>query len=51
MRTAPPYVVARAYLLGKPENPDTPDVIETPENQPVDLVFQTHMTEKSDTAW
>ena len=51
LRTAPPYVVARAYLLGKPENPDRPDVIETPENQPVDLVFQAHMTEKSDTAW
>ena len=51
LRTAPPYVVARAYLLGKPENPDRPDVIETPENQPVDLVFQAHKTEKSDTAW
>jgi len=51
LRTAPPYVVARAYLLGKPENPDRPDVIETPENQPVDLVFQAHKTEKSDTTW
>lgn len=51
LKTAPPYVVARAYLLGKPENPERPDVIETPENQPVDLVFQAHKTEKSDTAW
>ncbi|MEL6440001.1 MAG: oleate hydratase [Cyanobacteria bacterium J06621_8] len=51
LKTAPPYVVARAYLLGKPENPDRPDVIETPENQPVDLVFQAHKTEQSDTAW
>lgn len=51
LKTAPPYVVARAYLHGKPENPDRPDVIETPENQPVDLVFQAHKTEKSDTAW
>lgn len=51
LRTSPPYVVARAYLLGKPENPDRPDVIETPENQPVDLVFQAHKTEKSDAAW
>lgn len=51
LRTAPPYVVARAYLLGKPENPDRPDVVETPENQPVDLVFQAHKTEQSDTAW
>ena len=51
LRTAPPYVVARAYLLGKPENPDRPDVVETPENQPVDLVFQAHKTEKSDTTW
>lgn len=51
LKTAPPYVVARAYLLGKPENPDRPDVIETPENQPVDLVFQAHKTEKSDATW
>lgn len=51
LRTSPPYVVARAYLHGKPENPDRPDVIETPENQPVDLIFQAHKTEKSDTAW
>ncbi|MEM6612227.1 MAG: oleate hydratase [Cyanobacteria bacterium P01_C01_bin.72] len=51
LKTAPPYVVVRAYLLGKPENPDRPDVVETPENQPIDLVFQAHMTEKSDTAW
>lgn len=51
MRTSPPYVVARAYLLGQPENPDRPDVIETPENQPVDLVFQAHKTEASEKAW
>ena len=51
LQTAPPYVVARAYLLDKPENPNRPDVIETPENQPVDLVFQAHKTEQSDTAW
>ncbi|MEM8832873.1 MAG: oleate hydratase, partial [Cyanobacteria bacterium P01_G01_bin.19] len=51
LRVAPPYVVARAYLSGKPENPDRPDVIETPENQPVDLVFQAHKTEKSDKTW
>ena len=51
MRTAPPYVVARAYLLGKPNNPDRPDMVETPENQPVDLIFQAHKTEKSYTAW
>jgi hypothetical protein len=51
MRTAPPYVVARAYLLGKPNNPNRPDVVETPENQPVDLIFQAHKTEQSDRAW
>ena len=51
MKTSPPDVVARAYLLGKPNNPDRPDVIETPQNQPVDLIFQAHKTEKSDADW
>ena len=51
MKTSPPDVVARAYLLAKPNNPDRPDVIETPQNQPVDLIFQAHKTEKSDADW
>ncbi len=51
LRTSPPYIVARAYLLGEPENPHLPDVIETPENQLIDLVFQAHKTEKNEAAW
>jgi uncharacterized protein with NAD-binding domain and iron-sulfur cluster len=51
IKIAPPYVVARAYFLQKPNNPSLPDVIETPENQPVDLVFQPHKTEKKEALW
>jgi carotenoid phi-ring synthase / carotenoid chi-ring synthase len=51
IQIAPPYIVARAYFLQKPNNPDLPDVIETPENQPVDLVFQPHKTEKQEAEW
>jgi carotenoid phi-ring synthase / carotenoid chi-ring synthase len=48
---AAPYIVARAYFLAQPHNPDLPDVVETPENQPVDLVFQPHKTEKQEAEW
>jgi uncharacterized protein with NAD-binding domain and iron-sulfur cluster len=51
IQIAPPYIVARAYFLAKPNNPDLPDVVETPENQPVDLVFQPHKTEKREAKW
>jgi carotenoid phi-ring synthase / carotenoid chi-ring synthase len=51
IKIAPPYIVARAYFLQKPNNPDLPDVVETPENQPVDLVFQPHKTEKQEAKW
>jgi carotenoid phi-ring synthase / carotenoid chi-ring synthase len=51
VQIAPPYIVARAYFLQKPNNPDLPDVVETPENQPVDLVFQPHKTEKQEAKW
>jgi carotenoid phi-ring synthase / carotenoid chi-ring synthase len=51
IKIAPPYIVARAYFLEKPNNPDLPDVVETPENQPVDLVFQPHKTEKQEAKW
>jgi carotenoid phi-ring synthase / carotenoid chi-ring synthase len=51
VKIAPPYIVARAYFLQKPNNPDLPDVVETPENQPVDLVFQPHKTEKQEAKW
>ncbi len=51
IQIAPPYIVARAYFLQKPNNPDLPDVVETPENQPVDLVFQPHKTEKQEAKW
>jgi carotenoid phi-ring synthase / carotenoid chi-ring synthase len=51
VQIAPPYIVARAYFLQKPNNPDLPDVVETPENQPVDLVFQPHKTERQEAKW
>jgi uncharacterized protein with NAD-binding domain and iron-sulfur cluster len=51
IRIAPPYIVARAYFLAQPDNPDLPDVVETPENQPVDLVFQPHKIEKKEAEW
>ncbi|MEL6440003.1 MAG: FAD-dependent oxidoreductase [Cyanobacteria bacterium J06621_8] len=51
LRTAPPYVIARVYFQDQPKDPHRPDVIETPENHPVDLIFQSHKTEKSDQAW
>lgn len=51
IKIAPPYIVARAYFLQKPNNPDLPDVVETPENQPVDLVFQPHKIEKQEAKW
>lgn len=50
MRIAPPYRILRVWFDSRP-NPDRPDVIETPEHDPVALICNYHLLEDEPREW
>ena len=49
-RTAPPYRILRLWLDRRPD-PTRPDVIETPQHDPIALVAQFHLLEAESREW
>lgn len=47
---APPYRILRVWLDRRPD-PTRPDVIETPQHDPIALVVQFHLLEEESAAW
>jgi len=50
MRTAPPYRILRVWF-DRPSDPGRPDVIETPEHDPVALICNYHLLEEESRQW
>jgi isorenieratene synthase len=50
LKFAPPYKVARVWL-DRPTEPGRPDILETPQHKPVNLVALFHLLEDESRAW
>ncbi len=50
LRVAPPYKILRVWF-DRPTDASHPDVIETPQHQPINLVAQFHLLEDESRAW